>query len=203
MAKQYNRKDHYYSQAKESGKRSRAYYKIQELDKKYQIFSRQTSVLDLGAWPGGWMQYALERVGDRRPVVGIDLVELDSFLNENAHTVVGDVRDEEALREVVALAGERFHVLVSDMSPKLTGIKSADRGQAVHLAELALWAAEFCLKPGGTFVAKMFKSGEADSFYRSSLPRFDKLRRTELRSTRGSSNEFYIVGEGFRSTEPT
>lgn len=194
----YNRKDSFYKQAKDSGYRSRAYFKLKEIQQKHTVIARGDSVLDMGAWPGGWMQYARSCVGSSGLVTGIDLVAIDPFEEENVHCITGDLRDEEPVTEALTLAGDRYDVLVSDMSPKLSGIKVADRLAAVGLLELALFLADKTLKPGGNFVAKAFKCNESEEFIRSARPLFSKLIRMELKSTRKTSTEFYIIGFAYK-----
>src|SRR5690606_32916498 len=119
----------------------------------------------------------------------------------NIFAIEGDVRDEENLERAIELAGGRFDVVLSDMAPKITGIKDVDRMASAGCAELALWAAGQLLRPGGGFVVKVFKSNEAQEFFRSARPAFETLVRCELKSTRKTSTEFYIVGTGFRGIE--
>lgn len=197
MSSNYNRQDSYYKKAKAAGFRSRAYYKLDDIQKKYKLIKSGDRVLDLGAWPGGWMQCAAKHCGSQGLVCGIDLVPLDEFERDNIHILTGDVRDEQIIQQACTIADGHYDVLLSDMSPKLSGIKEADRLAAVGLVELAFWVAGRVLKNGGSFVAKVFKSNEAEEFYRQVRPSFEKLQRQQLDSTRKTSNEFYLVGTGF------
>lgn len=202
MSGSYNRKDHLYHKAKSDGYRSRAAYKLEELNKRYGILKHGFKVLDLGAWPGGWMQIASRHVGYLGKVVGIDLAEIEAFDGTNIKVITGDVRDEENLSAALEWAGGRFDVVISDMSPKLSGIKEADRYGAVACAELAIWAAHHTLRSGGNVVIKVFKGNETEEFVKSIRPLFNKVARVELDSTRKTSNEFYIAAFGFKSTTP-
>jgi 23S rRNA (uridine2552-2'-O)-methyltransferase len=199
----YNRKDRFYALAKAEGYRSRAAYKLRELNDKFKFLAPGSAVLDLGSWPGGWTQIASEQVGERGLVVSIDLVELDPIAAANVRIVTGDVRDDAslaAMRELLTTdRAAKFSAVISDMSPKLTGIKEADQAGSVACAELAVWVAQQLLKPGGTLVMKVFKGNETEQFYRATRGAFEKLHRVELDSTRRSSNEFYLVGQGFKS----
>lgn len=199
MSGGYNRKDRFYELAKSEGYRSRAAYKLKELNQKFKFLARGAHVLDLGSWPGGWTQVAAEAVGESGLVVSIDLVPLDSLPGDNIKLIAGDVRDESSLAAIRALV-PHVSVIISDMSPKLTGIKVADQMGTVACAELAVWVATQVLKPGGTLVMKVFKGNETEQFYRAHRALFEKLHRVELESTRKSSNEFYIVGQGYRPT---
>lgn len=198
MARSYERKDHLYKLAKQEGYRSRAAYKLIELDQKYQIVNVGERILDLGSWPGGWLQVAAELTGREGLVVGVDLVEIDPLPFEQIKFVSGDVCDDDVIKRLLEISGEKYDVVLSDMSPKLTGIKEADAAGVVGLAELAVFVAERTLRADGSFVVKLFKTGETERFFRSLRPLFAKLFRTELKSSRGSSNEFYCIGLGFK-----
>jgi len=192
----YNRKDHLYQKAKDEGYRSRAAYKLKEIQDTYKIIPANGRVLDVGAWPGGWCQVALECLGAGGEVWGIDLQELSPIDDPRCHLIAGDARDLETLLPNPEL---RFDCVISDMSPKLTGIREADQAGIVGCAELALWAAQRFLKPGGNFVVKVFKGNEVEMFVKSARPLFNRLVRSELDSTRNSSNEFYVIGLGIKS----
>ena len=195
MSSKYNRKDHLYHKAKESGYRSRAAYKLIEIQTVYGIIPKGGRVLDVGAWPGGWTQVALEYVGRDGVVTGIDLQEVDPIEDDRCALLVGDARDLDTLLGDDAV---QFDCVISDMSPKLTGIKEADQAGTVACAELALYVAEQFLKEGGSFAAKVFKGGDVETFVKNARPMFSKLIRTELKSTRKTSNEFYVIGLGFK-----
>lgn len=192
---EYNRKDHLYQKAKEEGYRSRAAYKLIEVQDAYKIIKSGNSVLDVGAWPGGWTQVALNYVGDSGSVTAIDLQALDPIDDPRCKLIAGDARD---LEQILGTSEPSFDVVVSDMSAKLTGIKEADQAAAVGCAELALYVAQQNLKQGGNFLVKVFKGGDVEGFVKSTRPMFNKLLRSELKSTRNTSNEFYVIGLGFK-----
>lgn len=192
---EYNRKDHLYQKAKEEGYRSRAAYKLIEVQDAYKIIKSGNSVLDVGAWPGGWTQVALNYVGDSGSVTAIDLQGLDPIDDPRCKLIAGDARD---LEQILGTNEPSFDVVVSDMSAKLTGIKEADQAAAVGCAELALYVAQQNLKQGGNFLVKVFKGGDVEGFVKSTRPMFNKLLRSELKSTRNTSNEFYVIGLGFK-----
>lgn len=201
MSSKYDRKDHIYLQAKAEGKRSRAYYKLEEIDKKYGFFKQGYSVVDLGAWPGGWMQYAIKKVGANGLVVGIDLVKIDEFQEKNVHCITGDLNSKETIEETLKLAKGPFDTLICDMSPKLSGIRDADQARCIALAELAIYCASQLLRSGGNLTIKVFKGNETEEFIRNNRQFFTKLIRASLKSTRKTSNEFYVVGMGFKAQD--
>jgi len=198
MTGSYDRKDHFYKEAKASGLRSRAAFKLQEIDQRYGILRTGMRVLDLGSWPGGWVQVAAERVGRSGLVVGVDLVKVDELPLPQVQLLTGDVRDESTLEAIRGALGGKCDLIVSDMSPKLTGIREADQAGTVACAELAVWVAGQCLRPGGTVVMKVFKGNDTEQFIRGARASFEKITRAELKSTRKTSNEFYVLCLGFK-----
>lgn len=198
---EYNRKDHLYEKAKSEGYRSRAAYKLLELDKKYSLIKPGAQVLDLGCWPGGWIQVAAEAVRRSGLVFGIDLSETEVFDDlPQVQLVTGDARDEESLEKMRTAAPDGYSVVLSDMSPKLTGIREADQAGIVGCAELAFWLAQQILRPGGHLVMKFFKGNESETFIRSLRPHFERVARSELDATRKTSNEFYAICIGYKGT---
>ncbi len=197
LSKEYERKDHLYQRAKEEGFRSRAAFKLMELDKRFGLLRKGMKVLDLGAWPGGWLQVAYKRLGGTGVIVGIDLQEIEALGGENVHLICGDARDEENMSKMAALAGGKYDLILSDMSPKLSGIREVDSAGSVGCAELALYLSQSLLRHGGNLAIKLFKSNDSEMFVKSIRPMFNKVKRVELDSTRSSSNEFYVVGLGF------
>jgi 23S rRNA (uridine2552-2'-O)-methyltransferase len=196
MCAQYQRKDHLYNRAKSEGLRSRATYKIEEINKKHQIINQKSKVLDLGAWPGGWLQYVRQVLGPSGKAVGIDLVKIEDLHDPKILCIEGDARDEAVLSQASSFVGGKFNVVVSDMSPKLTGIKEADQAASVALAELAIDITRKSLESGGNFVCKVFKGPDTDEFIKQTRPLFKKLIRSELDSSRNTSNEYYVIGLG-------
>lgn len=195
----YDRKDIYYQKAKEAGYRSRASYKLLEIQERFKILRPDSRVLDLGAWPGGWLQVAENICGKHGFVAGIDLVEIEPI--QGVLTVQGDVADEIKMQYLLEKCGSRFDVVLSDMSMKLTGIKEADQAGICGILELALYAASYTLREGGTFVAKVFKGGQIDNIIKEARKQFGTIKRAELKSTRKTSNEFYIICLNFKGNK--
>lgn len=196
----YDRKDHFYQEAKKQGYRSRAAFKLKELQKKFNLIRQGDVVLDLGAWPGGWLQVAAEFVGPQGQVVGVDLVEIDP-LPELPHVtlLVGDLLDPAVQQQVIQAAGRPPRVVLSDMSPKLSGIRDADRAATERIALLAWGVAKDILPRGGSFVAKLFMSPESDLVVKEIRRHFEKVSREELDSSRKTSTEYYLVANNRRS----
>jgi 23S rRNA (uridine2552-2'-O)-methyltransferase len=190
----YNRKDHLFERAKSEGYRSRAAYKLQEIQTKLKLIRKGDAVLDLGAWPGGWLQVAAEYVGSHGRVVGIDLQKIEDLGASNIKTVVGDITDHDLIGSLSTAHGP-FNGVISDLSPKLTGIREVDHAATEHLAERTLQIAREFLAPGGYFVIKLFKSPTATAIVKQAKPLFAKSRSYELDATRSTSNEFYFVAQ--------
>lgn len=198
MSQKYKRKDEFYKKAKAAGYRSRAAYKLLELNKRFHLIKKGDFVLDLGAWPGGWLQVASDKVGENGKVLGIDLKQIEDFSAKNIQTIVGDVCDPDSLDKISAMAPNGLDLVLSDMSPKITGIKEVDAASSVGLAEKALWVAQTLLRPGGCLVIKLFPNNDTEIFVKNLRGMFNKLVRVHAKSTRRSSNEFYLVASGIK-----
>lgn len=196
MSKTYNRKDRFYTQAKESGYRSRASYKLKEIQDKLKIIKVGHRVLDLGCFPGGWLQVAAELVGESGLVVGIDRVFTEDLPNSNIKIILGDLYESSSREEIQKISPESFDVVLSDMSPSLTGIKDSDDSRSAELLQLASGFAREVLKQSGTFVAKIFPGHDCDLFVKEERKKWGTFQTLSLKSTRGSSIEKYIVGRG-------
>lgn len=194
----YQPKDKYFKKAKQEGFAARSVYKLQELDQKFRIFKRGQTVLDLGASPGSWSQYASQKVGKEGRILGVDLSPVTVKL-ENAVFLVADLRDLN-LDEVFREHGfePSFDVVMSDMAPKTTGIKSVDQARSLELCELALETAKKYLKPGGTFICKFFHSGEFGQLRAALRKEFERVDALKPDSTRSMSKEIFLVGLKYR-----
>lgn len=206
---EYNRKDRLYQQAKEEGYRSRASYKLIELNKRFRFLRPGQRVLDLGCFPGGWLQVAAEAVGASGKVVGIDLKDVSPITPRELHLPPGqkppaitivkdDVGDADSQARLIAHAPDGFDSILCDMSPNLSGIVARDSALTAELVGIAFKLALRALKPKGTFVAKAFPSEDIETVIKKFRSRFAKFQRTQLDSSRSSSNEFYIVASGPR-----
>jgi len=201
MGKAYQRKDGFYRKAKEEGYRSRASYKLIEIDKRARLFRKGQRVLDLGCYPGGWLQVASDLAGASGKVVGIDLKEVEPLNREGVIIHKGDISTSENQSMVLSSLGGKADLLLSDMSAPLTGVSFRDACRSAELAELVFELSAPLLKCGGAVVAKVFPSAEADQVFEKYRSSFGSLKRLKLKSTRGSSSELYFLGQKFKGFE--
>lgn len=191
------RHDAAYRRAKDSGFAARAVFKLEELDKRFRLLGPGKHVLDLGCWPGSWMQYAAGKVGEEGLVVGIDLREVELTLPPWCEAIVADA---ETLDPAVLL--ERygaFDVVLSDMAPKTTGDRRSDQFRSEALTRRALKIARAVLRPGGHFAAKVFQGGGFKELLEEVQQAFQEGRAYVSKATRAGSPEQYLVGRGLRS----
>lgn len=201
MGKKWNserKTEHYYKMAKKNNYRSRASYKLQQLNKRFKIIKAEDKVVDLGAAPGGWSQIALEAVGEEGTVVGVDLEWIRPLDEENFYTVRGDFTKNETLEEVKDLINGTAQVVISDAAPKLTGIKDIDTIRSADLADNALKVCDHLLMQGGNFVLKVFQGEEYNNILNNIKERFKVVKTTKPPSSRKGSVEMYVVAKGFR-----
>ena len=190
-------KDDYYNRSKQQGYRSRASYKLKQLDEEADLLAPGDTVVDLGAAPGGWLQVAAEEVGAGGTVIGVDLQRIDDFDAHDVETIRGDMTDERTrhyLREAVGEGGA--DVVVSDMAPNMTGEYSLDHARSVHLARQAFDVAEELLAPGGDFVVKVFQGEDLDAFRDEVADGFEYVKTTSPPASRDASSEVYLVAKG-------
>ena len=142
--------------------------------------------------------FASKQLGPKGLCVGVDLEQADDFDKENIHIIQGDINDEATQKAILAINPNRFDNIISDMSPKLTGIKAADQAAISHLGQLAFNLCQTYLVENGNLVIKLFKGQDCDDLVRQIRTSFKKSYREELKSTRKSSNEYYFIGTGFK-----
>ena len=190
--------DPYVAKAKREGYRSRAAFKLTEIDDKYRLLKSGMTVVDLGAAPGGWSQIAAKRVGapDKGKVIAIDLLEMGEIPGVSFAQL--DFLDADAPEKLVAMMGGGADVVMSDMAANTTGHRKTDQLRIVGLVEAAALFASEVLNPGGTFLAKVFQSG-ADAELLAQLKRdFASVRHVKPASSRQDSSERYVLAMGFR-----
>jgi 23S rRNA (uridine2552-2'-O)-methyltransferase len=188
--------DEFVEKSRLEGYRSRAAFKLMELDRRDGVFARGMLVVDLGAAPGSWSQYAAERVGAEGRVVALDMLPMEPLAGVDF--LQGDFREEEVLRRLEgSLAGAEASVVMSDMAPNLSGMSAVDQPRAMLLAELALGLASRVLTPGGTFVSKAFQGEGFDAFVRDVRAVFQTVRVRKPKASRARSREVYVLARGY------
>lgn len=198
----YEPKDAFYRKAKREGYRSRAAYKLLELNQRFRVIKRGDRVVDLGAAPGGWLQVAAELVGPKGKVVGVDLQPITPFRESNLIVLQGDITSEGCIEKIRETLVAPAHCVLSDLSPRLTGIRDADVSRSIELARIALNAACDLLAPGGNFLVKIFMSEELGALSAEIKERFRSVDRTRPEATRKGSSEIYLCARGYRGPRP-
>ena len=190
------KKEHYYKQAKKAGYRARSAYKLKQIQKKFNIFRKGNYVVDLGAAPGGWSQVAKNLVGENGLIVGIDLLEIKPI--NGVSFIQGDMTKEESLNRISELLdGSKVDIIISDMSPDISGNYSIDQARSVFLCQKALNAAEILLKEKGNFVCKIFSGEDLEDFFNEVKKKFRFVKIYSPPASRKSSSEVYIVAKDF------
>ena len=193
--------DPYVARAQAEGFRSRAAYKLAEIDEKERLLRPGQCVVDLGAAPGGWTQYVARRLDSRGAVFALDLLPMDAIAG--VEVLCGDFTQPEVLDALLAaLGGRAVDVVICDMAPNMSGTRAVDQARAMGLAELAFDFAIQALRPGGDFVAKLFHGEGFEEYVRHARARFQRVRVRKPDASRGDSREVYLVGRQFRPPEP-
>ena len=193
----YNPRDTYYKKAKQEGYRSRAAYKLLELQQRFRLMRPGDVVVDLGAAPGGWLQIAAKFVGQSGKVIGIDLQPIDTLREPNIIFFQGDIRSPEILKKIPELVHGKADCVLSDLAPRLSGIRDADTARCLELNRTALTVATTLLRPGGSFLAKGFVNQELHTFTLEIKQHFHSVQRTRPEATRQGSSEFYFFAKDF------
>jgi 23S rRNA (uridine2552-2'-O)-methyltransferase len=188
--------DHYTDRAKKAGYKARSVYKLQEIDAKAGLFRSGMRVLDVGAAPGSWTQYALERVGTSGEVVSVDLLPVEVRAGKNLIVIEGDIT-EEHVRARLAEAGP-YDVVLSDAAPSTTGNRTVDSARSAELVEIVFSVVDELLKGGGSMVAKLFQGGDEQELLRAAKARFRSAKLQRPDASRSDSFEVFIVGVGLK-----
>jgi 23S rRNA (uridine2552-2'-O)-methyltransferase len=189
--------DLYVKRSREDGYRSRASYKLLEVNKKDKLIRPGMNIVDLGAAPGGWSQVAAELVGHKGRVVASDILPMDSLAG--VEFVLGDFTEEEVLKNILAAVGnEPVDLVISDMAPNMSGMRDVDQPAAMYLVELALDMATQILKPGGSFVAKVFQGEGFPEWLKEVRKNFNSCVSRKPDSSRSRSREVFVVAKGFK-----
>ncbi|WP_018934758.1 23S rRNA (uridine(2552)-2'-O)-methyltransferase RlmE [Thioalkalivibrio sp. ALJ24] len=189
--------DPYVQRAQQEGYRGRAVYKLEELDQRDRLLRPGMRVVDLGAAPGGWTQYAAGRIGRKGVLVASDILPMDPV--PGAEIVTGDFREDEVLERILeTLGGEGADLVLSDMAPNLTGTDAVDQPRSIHLCELALELALRVLKPNGAFLVKLFQGEGSDAFLAEVRRSFAQVKVRKPKASRPRSREVYVLARNPR-----
>ena len=189
--------DVYVKKAQAEGRRSRAVYKLEELIERDHLLKPGISVVDLGAAPGSWSQLVRNRLGDSGKVLALDILPMESIAG--VEFLQGDFREETVLRELESrLEGQKVDLVLSDLAPNMSGVALADQIRAMALADLALDFSRQWLKPGGSFLIKLFQGVDFDNYLRGLRADFTRVTMRKPKASRARSREVYALAVGYR-----
>ena len=189
--------DEYVKKAQAMGYRSRSTFKLIEIQEKDKIIKPGMNIIDLGAAPGGWSDYARKIVGKKNKVIALDLLEIDPI--DGVDFIQGDFREDKVLDELYrVLDGAPVDLVMSDMAPNMSGNKGMDLPRSIYLAELALDTAQTVLATGGVFLIKMFQGAGFDEYKKQVAESFSSVVIRKPKSSRARSKEVYILAKGFK-----
>jgi 23S rRNA (uridine2552-2'-O)-methyltransferase len=189
-------RDPFVQRARREGWRSRAVFKLEEIDRKERLLRPGMVCVDLGAAPGGWSQYVTQKLDGRARIVAVDLLPMDAL--PDVEFIQGDFREDAVFEALLAaVGGAGADLVMSDMAPNITGTKAVDQPRSMYLAELALDMARRVLKPGGSFVCKVFQGEGFDEFVGDARNSFERVRVFKPEASRSASREVYLVARNF------
>lgn len=189
--------DPYVRQARQDGWRSRAVYKLDQIDRKEKLLRPDMRIVDLGAAPGGWSQYAGRRLDGRVRIVAVDVLPMDAL--SGVEFIQGDFTEDGTLAEIqAALGGEQVDLVMSDMAPNISGNRGVDQPRSMYLAELALELCKSVLGNDGDLVCKLFQGSGTDEFVAVARSSFDRVRVMKPDASRAGSREVYLVARNYR-----
>lgn len=190
--------DPYVKRSQIDGYPSRAAYKLSELDDKYKFMRSGMTVVDLGAAPGGWSKVAKERVGDKGRVIAVDCLDMDPSVG--VEFLQGDFTEDAVYQQLLELVNGEVDLVISDMAPNLSGNKGIDQPRAMYLVELAFDLAQQVLKPGGTFLFKIFHGEGLEQFVKALRPHFTVVKWCKPNASRAKSSEIFIYATDFHKS---
>ncbi len=196
---QERKRDFYYRKAKEEKYRSRAAYKLLQAAEKYHFIRDGDVVVDLGAAPGGWTQAARKIVGAKGFVLGVDLKPVKPFPQSNVRTIIGDITEHETLQQILDMLPRKADVVISDVSPNISGIWELDHARQIECAYKALEIALEVLKLGGNFFVKVFQGDMLNDFTKKVRENFEDVRVIKPKASRAKSSEMFVLGIHLRS----
>jgi 23S rRNA (uridine2552-2'-O)-methyltransferase len=190
--------DEYVKMAQAQGYRSRAVFKLKEIQDKDQLIKPGMNIIDLGAAPGGWSQLARQLVGKRDKIIALDILAMDPI--EGVEFIQGDFREQSVMDQLCAvLNGAAINLVMSDMAPNMSGNKGVDQPRAIYLGELALETAKTVLAKDGVFLVKLFHGAGFEELYKEISQSFTKVAIRKPKASRPRSNEVYILAKGFKN----
>jgi 23S rRNA (uridine2552-2'-O)-methyltransferase len=188
--------DPYVERARREGWRGRAVFKLIEIDRREKLLSSGQTVVDLGAAPGSWSQYAAKRVGDGGRVIALDLLAMDAIAG--VEVIQADFNDRAVVEDLERRCGPRsVDLVLSDMAPNISGNRAVDQPRSIALAEEAMWFAEQVLKPGGDLLVKLFQGSGTNEYVALARERFERARLVKPDASRAKSREIYLLARGF------
>ncbi|MFQ6065204.1 MAG: RlmE family RNA methyltransferase, partial [Candidatus Bathyarchaeia archaeon] len=188
------KREHYYRKAKKEKYRSRAAYKLLQAAKKYEFMKFGDVVVDLGAAPGGWIQASQKIVGIEGFVLGVDLKQIHPFNSPNVRTLIADIREPQTVQDIKELLPSPADVVISDVSPNVSGVWELDHARQIDLASHSLRIATLVLRPKGNFFVKTFQGSMLNDFVREVKQHFDWVKRVKPKASRAKSAELYVLG---------
>jgi 23S rRNA (uridine2552-2'-O)-methyltransferase len=195
---QEKKREHFYKEAKRFGYRARSAFKLKQIHKRYRIFSNNDTVVDLGAAPGGWSQVAQEFVGNQGTVIGVDILSINPI--EKVQFIQGDITKDETITEIKQILNNtKADVVLSDVSPDITGNYSVDQARSSWLSECAFNAANKILKPGGIFVCKIFEGADTKELIDRISQYFISVKKFSPKASRKRSSEIYIIAKSLKN----
>lgn len=190
--------DQYVKKAHQQGLRSRAYFKLEELDRQEHLFRKGMTVVDLGAAPGGWSQYLSKKYDNQMTIIALDILPMREL--PGVDFICGDFTDEAVFEELnIKVQGKKIDVVISDMAPNWSGCKHVDIPKSIFLAELAADFALHQLSAGGCFLVKLFQGEGFDNYLKGLRQRFQKVKLLKPNASRDRSREVYLLAKGFKA----
>ena len=190
-------RDPFVREARKAGWRSRAVFKLEQIDRKERLLKHDMVVVDLGSAPGSWSQYVSETLDGRCRIIGVDLLPMDTLAS--VEFIQGDFREDAVLEALLAALGDdRANLVMSDMAPNISGNKAIDQPRSMYLAELAIELAGRVLRPGGDFVCKLFQGEGTDAYIEDARRRFGRVRVMKPDASRPGSREVYLVARNYQ-----
>lgn len=188
--------DEYVRRSQQDGYRSRAIYKLIEIDEKDRLIKPGMMVIDLGAAPGGWSEYCVKKLGKKGAIVALDILPMEPI--DGVAIVEGDFREDAVFEELMAIMGnDKSDLVISDMAPNISGMGSVDMPRAYHLCELALDLSRQVLKPGGALLVKLFQGEGFEAYNKELKASFSKVVMRKPKASRARSREIYALATGF------